>query len=373
MMQNNYLYFDIAATTPIDKLVSDHIHDLNKNVYGNPSSVHQLGQKAHNIVSRSRKKIADLLNCKESEIYFTSGGSESNNIALQGILNPGDHLITSSYEHPAISNVAKLLEKNNIEVSYINPDSNGIINPKQIYKHIKDNTKMISIMYANNEIGSINPLDQIIKLCKSKKIAIHSDAVQYVGKKNVDLSNLGIDLLSLGAHKFYGPKGIGALYIKNGIIVKPIFIGGGQEKGVSPGTENVSMISGMAHALEISIKGINKDTNHILEMEKLFFKLLDDTSIKYKLNGENRLPGFINITFFDFDGHSLLLNLDMKNIAISFGSACSSGSAKASTALLSTGMKENIANKTVRISIGKFITEENIIHLVQSIEKIIES
>ena len=371
-MQNNYLYLDIAATTPLDESVIEYIHDINKNIYGNPSSIHRAGQKAHNIVSRSRKKIADLLHCKESEIYFTSGGSESNNIALQGILKSGDHFITSSYEHPAISNVAKSLEKNNIEISYVNPDSKGIINPEKIQDLIKSNTKMVSIMYANNEIGSINPINEIIELTKSKDVLFHSDAVQYIGKKNINLSNLDIDLLSIGAHKFYGPKGIGALYIKNGILIDPIFLGGGQEKGVSPGTESVALIAGMAKALELSTNNLDLNTKHILEMEKLFFSLLNNTSIKYKLNGGNRLPGFINITFYDFDGHSLLLNLDMKNIAISFGSACSSGSAKASNALLSIGINEQIAKKTVRITIGKFIKKEDIKILVKSIQEIIE-
>ena len=373
MIQTNHLYFDIAATTPMDTAVLEHIHEINKNIFGNPSSIHQLGQIAHNIIERARKKIAGLLNCKESEIYFTSGGSESNNIALRGVLNPGDHLITSSYEHPAISNVAKLLKKDNVEVSYIDPDSNGIINPKKVHKHLKDNTRMISIMLANNEIGSINPLKDIIELCKSENIIIHTDAVQYIGKADIDLFDLNIDLLSLGAHKFYGPKGIGALYIKNGLSVSPIIIGGGQEKGISPGTENVSLISAMAYALELSINKLETTTKHIIKMEKLFFQLLDNTSIKYKVNGQNRLPGFINITFFDFDGHSLLLNLDMRNIAISFGSACSSGSTKASDALLSIGMDENTANNTVRISIGKFIIEKNIVDLVDAIKEIIDS
>ena len=371
MINNNQLYFDIAATTPLNHEVADHIHEINKNIYGNPSSIHQIGQKAHNIIARSRKKIATLLNCKESEVYFTSGGSESNNIALRGSIAPGDHFITSSYEHPAISNVASFFEKQNIEVTYINPDSNGIINPEDVYKELKSNTKLISIMLANNEIGSINPLKDIVSLCKNENIFIHTDAVQCIGKKNLDMVDLNIDSLSLGAHKFYGPKGIGALYIKNGTSINPLIIGGGQEKGISPGTENVALISGMAYALEISIKNIVDSTNHINKMESLFLKLLEETDIKYKINGANRLPGFINITFFDFDGHGLLLNLDMRNIAISFGSACSSGSAKASNALLSIGMDEKTANSTVRITIGSFIKRDDIINLVNTIKEII--
>jgi cysteine desulfurase len=370
-MINNQLYFDIAATTPLNHDVADHIHEINKNIYGNASSVHQIGQKAHNIVARSRKKIADLLNCKESEIYFTSGGSESNNIALRGSIKSGDHFITSSYEHPAVSNVASFFEKQNIEVSYINPNANGIINPNQVYKKLKSNTKLISIMLANNEIGSINPLKEITSICKNENILIHTDAVQCIGKKNIDIADLNIDLLSLGAHKFYGPKGIGALYIKNGTSINPLILGGGQEKGISPGTENVALISGMAYALEIAIKNIASSTSHINEMESLFLKLLNQTGIKYKVNGDNRLPGFLNITFFDFDGHGLLLNLDMRNIAISFGSACSSGSAKASHALLSIGMDKNAANSTVRITIGNFIKKNDIINLVNTIKEII--
>ena len=371
MINNNHLYFDIAATTPLNHEVADHIHEINKNIFGNASSVHQIGQKAHNLVERSRKKIASILNCKESEIYFTSGGSESNNIALRGSIIPGDHFITSSYEHPAISNVASFFEQNNIEVSYVDPDLNGIINPEHIYRKLKSNTRLISIMLANNEIGSINPIKDIVSLCKNKNILIHTDAVQYIGKKNIDISDLNVDSLSLGAHKFYGPKGIGALYIKNGTLVNPLIIGGGQEKGISPGTENVALISGMAYALELSIKNIENSTKHINKMESLFYKLLNDTAIKYKVNGDDRLPGFINITFFNFDGHGLLLNLDMRNIAISFGSACSSGSAKASKALLSTGMDEDTANSTVRITIGSFIKRDDIINLVNTIKEII--
>ena len=219
------------------------------------------------------KKIADLLNCKESEIYFTSGGSESNNIALRGSIKSGDHFITSSYEHPAVSNVASFFEKQNIEVSYINPNANGIINPNQVYKELKSNTKLISIMLANNEIGSINPLKEITSICKNENILIHTDAVQCIGKKNIDIADLNIDSLSLGAHKFYGPKGIGALYIKNGTSINPLILGGGQEKGISPGTENVALISGMAYALEIAIKNIASSTSHINEMESLFLKL----------------------------------------------------------------------------------------------------
>ena len=208
-------------------------------------------------------------------------------------------------------------------------------------------------------------------MCSKKNVYFHTDAVQCIGKKNININNFNIDMLSIGAHKFYGPKGIGALYIKNGITINPLLIGGGQEKGISPGTESPSLISGMAYALELSLDNLNNNNLKIEKMEQLFISLLDNTKIKYKINGSPRLKGFINITFFDYDGYSLLLNLDMNNIAISYGSACSSGSTKASNALLVTGMKEEIAKNTIRISIGNFIEKNDIKQLVNNLEKII--
>tara|TARA_Y100000590_G_C15730855_1_gene1016970 strand:+ start:663 stop:1778 length:1116 start_codon:yes stop_codon:yes gene_type:complete len=365
------LYFDIAATTPLDLEVANYIHKINTEIYGNPSSIHQAGQKAHNLIERARKKIAKILDCKDSEIYFTSGGSESNNIALRGILNKGDHFITSSYEHPAILEVAKYLEKKDIDVTYINPNQNGIIEIEKINSAINNKTKLVSIMAVNNELGTINPIEEIAQLCNKKNIYMHTDAVQFVGKKNISLNNLKVDLLSIGAHKFYGPKGIGIIYIKNGVIINPLLIGGGQEKGISPGTENPSLISGMAYALDLATKNAKKNKSKIKQMEELFINLLNQANIKYKINGSPRLEGFLNITFFDYDGYSLLLNLDMNNIAISYGSACSSGSAKASNALLATGMKEKIAKNTIRISIGNFINKDDVEQLVMTLKKII--
>lgn len=372
MIKTNNLYFDTAATTPLDLRVAEYMHEINKDIFGNPSSIHQAGQKSHNIIERSRKKIAELLHCKQSEIYFTSGGSESNNIALRGVLNKGDHFITASYEHPAILDVAQYLESQSIEVSYIKPNLDGIVELDDVKKAIKSNTKLVSIMAVNNELGTINPVNKISDMCKEHGIYFHTDAVQYIGKKEMNLELSSIDMLSLGAHKFYGPKGVGAIYIKSGITVNPFIFGGGQEKGIRPGTESPSLISGMCHALEIAMTDLEKNSNHINNMENLFFELLDKTKIKYKVNGKSRLQGIVNITFFDFDGHSLLLNLDMRNISISFGSACASGTAKASSALLSIGLNEDIAKKTVRISIGKHISDEDIHSLIDALKGIIQ-
>jgi len=364
-------YFDIAATTPLNEEVANLMHKINVDFFGNPSSIHQFGQKAHNILEKSRKKICSILGCKESEIFFTSGGTESNNIVLNSTLGKGDHLITSSYEHPAVLKVANSLELKGVDVTYIAPNKNGIIELKNIKDAINKNTKLISIMYVNNELGTINPLKEISKLCKQKNILFHTDAVQYIGKLPFNLSEYSIDFLSLAAHKFYGPKSIGALYMANGNTINPLFIGGGQEKGIRPGTENIALIAGMSKALEISYNNMDKNITHITNMEKILIAELDKCNINYKINGDLRVPGILNITFNDIDGQTLLMNLDMVGIAISYGSACASGSSQPSSALLSLGIDNETAQKSVRISIGKFIKEEDIVNLVHSIDSFI--
>ena len=371
MNLDNYIYFDIAATTPVLPSVAKLMNEINTTYFANPSSIHQMGQKSHNLIEKSRKKISSLLNCLSSEIVFTSGGTESNNFVLLGILKKNDHFITTSYEHPSILNVAKELEKKGVEVTYIKPNCDGTISQKKLENAIKKNTKLVSIMYLNNELGTINPINKLSEICKKHNIMFHTDAVQYIGKGKVDIKNMNIDLLSLGAHKFYGPKGIGALIIKKGITLDPCIFGGGQENGYRPGTESAPLIFGMTKALEISLIDIDKNNKQITTMEKLFFNLLDTKKIKYTLNGFPRMNGFINITFHDIDGQVLLMNLDMKGFAISFGSACSSGSAKASNAVLAIGVNEEDAKKTVRISIGKFIEEQHIIALANTISDII--
>ena len=370
-MKNSNLYFDIAATTPIDIKVAELIHKINIESYGNASSIHSIGQKSHNIIERARISIAKILHCKSSEIYFTSGGSESNNLVLKGILQPGDHFITSSYEHPSILGLINELKQNNIETSLVKPNHFGLIESNDIIKNIKSNTKLISIMYVNNELGTINNINDISKIATDNNVLFHSDAVQYVGKEKINLSNSTIDFLSIGAHKFYGPKGIGALFCKSGNNIKPLIDGGGQESGIRAGTENVSYIAGMSLALEIADSNYVTNKTHILNLEKYFIESLDDLKINYRINGKQRMPGIINITFFDVKGHNLLMSLDMKGIAISYGSACSSGSANAPLALLESGMEQKEASCSVRISIGKMITKENIDKLIFSLNKII--
>tara|TARA_B100000029_G_scaffold397586_1_gene395905 strand:+ start:440 stop:1588 length:1149 start_codon:yes stop_codon:yes gene_type:complete len=364
-------YFDIAATTPLNSEVANLMHEINTDFFGNPSSIHQFGQKAHNILEKSRKTICSILGCKESEIFFTSGGTESNNIVLNSALKKGDHLITSSYEHPAVLKVANNLELKGVDVTYVDPNTNGIIELESIQKAINDNTKLISIMYVNNELGTINPIKEISKLCKQKNILFHTDAVQYIGKLPFNLLEYSIDFLSIAAHKFYGPKSIGALYMANGNNIDPLFIGGGQEKGIRPGTENIALIAGMCKALELSYNSMDENIAHITSMEKILIAELDKHNINYKINGSLRVPGILNITFHDIDGQTLLMNLDMVGVAISYGSACASGSSKPSSALLSIGIDNETAQKSVRISIGRFIKKEDVINLVHSINSFI--
>ncbi|MBI45495.1 MAG: cysteine desulfurase NifS [Candidatus Marinimicrobia bacterium] len=370
-MSNSPLYFDIAATTPLDKDVANLMNTINLENFGNPSSIHSFGQKSHNIVERSREKIAKILNCKSSELFFTSGGSESNNIVLKGVLEKGDHFITSSYEHPSVLGLTDELQEKGIEVTFIKPNQDGMLNALDIKKAFKENTKMVSIMYVNNELGTINPIKDIAQFCNEHNILFHTDAVQYVGKKNINLNDSHIDFLSIGAHKFYGPKGIGLLYCKSGKKVNPLISGGGQESGLRAGTENISSIAGMALALEIAHNTYDENKKNILELENYFIDTLNKADINYRVNGSNRLAGIFNITFFNVQGHSLLMNLDIMGIAISYGSACSSGSANAPLALLEIGMPKEEAACSVRISIGKMITKQDIDKLIKSLSAII--
>jgi len=366
----NKLYFDIAATTPLDSNVSMLMTEIQNTIFGNPSSIHQFGQKSRSLIEKARRQISKSLNCKPNEIIFTSGGSESNNLVLHGFLKEGDHLITSSYEHPAIMKVAQELEKNNVEVTYINPRQDGIINPTDVEQAIKKNTKLISIMYVNNELGCINPLSEIVAIAQKKNIKVHTDAVQLIGKKELNLSVINVDFMSIAAHKYYGPKGVGALFIKSGNSLNSTLQGGGQEKNLRPGTENVAGISGMGLATQIAIKNIKKNSDVILKLENLFLDLLNKHQIIHQVNGKNRLPGIINITF-PILGQTLVMKLDLEGIAVSFGSACSSGTPKASKVLLDLGLTDDKALKTIRISIGKFHTEDDIYSLVKVLNQIL--
>ena len=365
------IYCDSAATTPLNKDVIDEMTKVSSSVFGNPSSIHKFGQESRAIIERARLSMANLLGCDLSEIIFTGCGSESNNIALLGLLKRGDHFITTSYEHPAVLKTANELEQNGIDVTYIKPNSSGLIELEDIENSINTKTKLVSVMYVNNELGTENPINQISELTKKYGILFHTDAVQIIGKKEITLKDTSIDLLSLSAHKFYGPKGVGALYIKNGVNLIPTYFGGGQEKDLRPGTENIVYIHGMAIALQKSIQGIDRWNKRVIEYETSFFKKMEKMKINYTLNGENRTPGILNITFHDILSQDLVIALDMSGYAISGGSACASGSVNASATLREINMDNESASRTVRISFGKNLTKQNIVGLSDCISEII--
>jgi len=367
------VYCDISATTPIDSNVLAYMNDINKSCYGNPSSIHQFGQSSKAVIEKARRQIASSLNCKISEVIFTSGGSEANNLILRGCLEPGDHAISSSYEHPAILSVLESLKHKNIEVSLIKPCSDGSINMNHVESSIRPNTKLVSIMMANNEIGSINPIENLRSMLTNENIILHSDAVQTIGKIPIDFKELDLDAISLSAHKFYGPKGVGALIAKESLNIDPQIIGGSQEKGLRAGTENISGIGGMGLACEIAVNGLKKNTEKIIKLEELLLKHFNSKSIDFNLNGNKRLPGVMSLTFEGISGNDLIISLDLEGIAASFGSACTSGTAKPSSSLTETGMSLESAGSTIRVSLGKLLSEEDLSYVASTICNTIEN
>jgi cysteine desulfurase len=367
------IYCDISATTPLDPQISEFLIDLNEHIYGNPSSIHREVQAAKAVIEKSRRQLANALNSKSEEIIFTSSGSESNNMVLKGVLNPGDHFITSSYEHPAILKVLPFLESKNISTTIVNPDKNGLILPSDIEENINANTRLISIMWVNNELGTINPISEIGSIARNRNILFHSDAVQALGKRYINVDETPVDFLSMSAHKLYGPKGIGALYKRRGSKLEPLIHGGGQEHSLRASTENIGGIAGFGMAAELSTSKLKENTNHILRLESYFLNLLNEQNISYTINGTKRIPGVFNITFHGVNGQDLVMQLDFSGIGISFGSACTSGTVKASEMLLEMGITKEDALSTVRISFGKIHQLEDVKKVADSIGEILQS
>ena len=372
-MSTKRIYCDISATTPLDPRIGEFLIDLNEHIYGNPSSIHREGQAAKAVVEKSRRQLANALNSKPEEIIFTSSGSESNNMVLKGVLNPGDHFITSSYEHPAILKVLPFLESKNISTTIVNPDKNGLIHPSDIEENINANTRLISIMWVNNELGTINPISEIGSIARNRNILFHSDAVQALGKIYINVDETPVDFLSMSAHKLYGPKGIGALYKRRGSKLEPLIHGGGQESNLRASTENIGGIGGFGMAAELSTSKLEENTDHILRLESYFLNLLNEQNITYTINGTKRIPGVFNITFHGVNGQDLVLQLDFSGIGISFGSACTSGTVKASEMLLEMGITKEDALSTVRISFGKIHQLEEVKKVTDSIGEILQS
>lgn len=371
------VYFDNAATTKLDNDVLKEILPFLKEDYGNPSSIYKLGRTSKKAIENAREKVARVLNCNPSEIYFTSGGSESNNTAIKGIARAnkekGNHIITSKIEHPAILETCKKLEQEGFEVSYINVDSNGIIDVEELKNSIKSTTILITIMFANNEVGTVEPIEEIGKIAKENSIYFHTDAVQAIGSIKIDVRKLNIDSLSISSHKIYGPKGVGALYIKEGVSFEKVIDGGHQEKNKRAGTENVAGIVGLGKAIELAYSNFEKNNKQISQLRDYYVEKITEKVPYIKINGDiaKRLPGNSNISFSFINGESLLLNLDAKGIYASSGSACTSLSLEPSHVLLAMGVSKDMANAALRITVGKYNTKEEVDYLIESLVEII--
>lgn len=373
-----YIYMDNAATTPVKKEVLDEMIPYFTENYGNPSSVYSLGSKSKRAIEESREKIANVIGAKNREIFFTGSGSEADNWAIKGIAysnkNKGNHIITTKIEHHAILHTCEYLEKNGFEVTYLDVDEYGLIDLEELKNSIKDNTILVSIMFANNEIGTIQPIEEIGKITKEKGIYFHTDAVQAIGHVNIDVNKMNIDMLSMAAHKFYGPKGIGCLYIRQGVKIDSLITGGAQERRRRAGTENVPYIVGMGKAIELAYENMEEHNKKLIGLRDSLIEKIKANIPYVRLNGhpEKRLPGNVNFSFRFIEGESLLLSLDMVGIAASSGSACTSGSLDPSHVMLSIGLTHEVAHGSLRLSLGDFNTEEEIDYVVEKLVTIVD-
>ena len=373
----NTIYLDNSATTKVDEEVVKAMLPYFSLHYGNPSSIYTLGRENKKVIEDAREKIAKIFSCNSNEIYFTSCGSESDNTAIKGIAyanrNKGNHIITSKIEHPAVLETCKQLEKEGFEVSYIDVDENGLIKLDDLQKAITPSTILISIMFANNEIGTIEPIKEIGEIAHKNNIYFHTDAVQAVGNIRINVNELNIDSLSLSAHKFYGPKGVGALYIRKGVKFEKYITGGHQERNKRAGTENVPGIVGLSKALELAYENLDEHNQKIKALRDYYVEQVEKRIPYIKINGDKnkRLPGNSNISFRFIEGEGLLLNLDLKGICASSGSACTSGSLDPSHVLLAIGLPHEIAHGSLRISIGKYNTKEEIDYVIDNLVEIV--
>ena len=370
-------YFDNAATTKVKGEVLNKMLPFFSNQYGNPSSMYTLGRSARRALEEARKKVADLINANPSEIILLGGGSEADNTALKGIAHKykekGNHIITTKIEHPAILNTCKSLEKEGFEITYLDVDNQGFINIEELKKAINNQTILISVMYANNEIGTIEPIEEISKIAKERSIIFHTDAVQACGNIPIDVKKLSVDLLSLSGHKLYGPKGTGALYIKEGIEIESLINGGHQEKGKRAGTENVAGFVGLGEACKLAKESINTHYKYLKKLRDYYISQIEQNIENIQLNGsrEERLPGNANFSFKGVDGGAILLKLDELGISASSGSACSTGNPNPSHVLTAIGLNEEDAKSALRITFGEDNDISDVDYLVRCIGKIV--
>ena len=370
-------YFDNAATTKLDSEVLNEMLPFLTENYANPSSIYAVGKEAKEAITIARMKIADAINAKVNEIYFTSCGSESDNLAIKGIAYAnsryGNHIITSSIEHPAVINTCKALEEMGFRVTYLKPNSNGIISVESVRRAITKKTILISIMFANNEIGTIQPIKEIAELAYNHHIYFHTDAVQAMGNIRVNVKEAKISALSMSAHKFYGPKGVGVLYVREGVPFRRMQDGGHQEREKRSGTENVAGIVGTGKALELATKNLDINTRKMKTLRDDYLENITRRIENIRINGdlEKRLPGNTNVCFIGMDGGKLLEELDKRNICASSGSACSAGLLQPSPVLLAIGVPRNIAKSSLRVTFGKSNTLEEVDYLVKSLVEIV--
>lgn len=372
------IYFDYAATTPTDPEVVEAMIPYFTDKYGNPSSIHSFGQEGRAAIMSVREKVASLLGADPEELIFTSGGTESDNFAIKGVAyaneHKGNHIITSSIEHHAVIEPCEFLEKRGFDLTYLPVDKYGLVDPDDVKKAITDKTILISVMHANNEIGTIQPIAEIGKIAKKRKIYFHTDSVQTFGHLPINVDELNIDLLSVSAHKLYGPKGIGALYVRKGTRMTPFIHGGGQERNRRASTENVPGIMGFGKAVEIAKDEMDEEAKRLTILrDKLIESILEEIE-HVRLNGHptQRLPNNVNLSLEFLEGESMLLSLDMEGIAASTGSACSSSTLEASHVLLATGLSHELAHGSLRLTLGRYTSEEDIAHVLEVLPRIVE-
>lgn len=373
-----FVYADNAATTKISKSALDAMMPIFEEYYGNPSSLHTIGQEAAEKLLEARESVAKNLGAQAREIYFTSGGSEADNQAINtaailGARKGKKHIISTAFEHHAVLHTLKKLEKQGYEITLLDVHKNGIVTAEEVKNAIREDTCLVTIMFANNEIGTVQPIAEIGAVCKEKGVLFHTDAVQAAGHLKIDVKEMNIDMLSISAHKFHGPKGIGALYCRKGILLQNLIEGGAQERGKRAGTENLPAIVGMAKALDDACKNIDKNAKYVSALrDKLIAGL---STIEHSVvNGDtvNRLPGNVNMCFEGIEGESLLLLLDMKGIEASSGSACTSGSLDPSHVLLAIGLPHEVAHGSLRLSICEENTEEEIDYIIKCVPEVVE-
>jgi len=371
------IYLDHAATTYVRPEVLTEMSPYFSVSYGNPSSIHSFGREARKAVEMARERVAKALNVQSGEIFFTSGGTEANNWALKGIAaankSKGNHIVTSMIEHHAVLHTCENLEKLGFDITYLPVDEDGLISPAQVKEAITKKTILISVMSANNEIGTLQPVEEISKIAAEEGLSFHTDAVQSVGSVKIDVKAMNIDALSLSAHKFYGPKGVGVLYVKKGVKIDNLMHGGAQEKNRRAGTENIPGIVGLGKAIELADANISQYTQRMKSLREMMISGIMDKVEFVRLNGHptKRLPGNANLSFEFIEGESLLLSLDMKGIAASSGSACTSGSLDPSHVLLAIGLPHEIAHGSLRLTFGDSNTEQDVAYVLEVLPDIV--